>query len=50
MTAFAEGWCVLLLRQFKWDVESMVEYFHNIEKYQIRIGYKTIYKHPNQPY
>lgn len=30
MIALAGGWCLLLLREFKWDVDLLSEYFQDI--------------------
>lgn len=35
------GWCLLLLKEFKWDKEILrEEYFNKLEHYQKRIGLK----------
>ncbi len=46
MTALDEGWCLLLLREFKWDVDILGDYFQDMEKYRTRIGYSPSYRHP----
>ena len=47
MTALEEGWCLLLLREFKWDVEKLSDYFQDTEKYRKKIGYDENYPNPN---
>jgi hypothetical protein len=46
MIALDDGWCLLLLRELKWDVDMLGEYFQDMQKYRTRIGYDSIYKHP----
>ncbi len=34
-----KGWCLLLLKEFKWDKDMLrEEYFNNLDYYQKRIG------------
>ena len=47
MTALPEGWCLLLLREFKWDTDLLPDYFQDMDKYRNKIGYKPSYKLPN---
>jgi hypothetical protein len=39
MTALPIGWCLILLRDFKWDVDLLPEYFQDMNKYRNKIGY-----------
>lgn len=47
MTALPIGWCLLLLRDFKWDVDFLPEYFQDINKYRTNIGYNQDYSDPS---
>jgi len=47
MTTLSEGWCLLLLREFKWDVEKLSDYFQDIKKYRNKIGFNENYTDPN---
>ena len=47
MIALSEGWCLLLLREFKWDVEKASDYFSNVDKYRQKINYHQQYSQPN---
>jgi hypothetical protein len=33
------GWSLILLREFKWQTDSLGEYFQNMKKYKMLIGY-----------
>lgn len=36
-----KGWCLLLLKEFKWDKEILrEEYYNKMEHYQKKIGLK----------
>lgn len=46
MTALQQGWCLLLLQEFKWDVEKLSDYFQDMDKYRDKIGYSPKYSNP----
>lgn len=42
-----EGWCLLLLKEFKWDQEYLRgEFFNHNDNYLQAIGYKNILDDP----
>lgn len=47
LTYLENGWCLLLLRQFKWDKEYLKEeYYNKMEEYQKRVGFSPNLENP----